>query len=499
LEIVGRNDAPVLASGIAAAVEDGPTVIVDLAALGSDVDSDDDGTTLTYDIIAQPSEGSASISGTTLTFDPGTDFQDLALGETRDVVIQVQATDSHSGLSNIADVTVTVTGTNDDPVFVIKNLGTRVQEDGLLTNSGRVTANDPDGDLLTYSIQGSGVGNFGTYTVDAEGIWTYTLDNANPAVQAFSEGELILDTQVVLEISDGNGGLLTTNIVAGIDGANDAPDAVNDRFGAPDIDILVGRFGGLAAELYLNDGSGQFALSGPALPADRVHDVEFADVDGDGDLDVALGNSGDNRILLNDGTGQLVSPGLIIPGSITDLEFGDLDGDGDVDLFLANNGGDFNEVWLNDGAGQFTNTGQTLGKRGVVSLGDLDGDGDLDAYIGGPSTKADEVWFNDGSGNFVDSGQSLVSGHILGIELADLDGDRCAERRHPGLVERRQREFPASPEHQYLRCPGCGSRRLRRRRRCRRGDRRRRHHPRDPHLVERRKRHLFQRPSHLDG
>jgi hypothetical protein len=53
--------------------------------LGDDVDSDDDGTTLSYAITGTlVSEGSASILGTTLTFDPGSDFQDLALGETRD-------------------------------------------------------------------------------------------------------------------------------------------------------------------------------------------------------------------------------------------------------------------------------------------------------------------------------------------------------------------------------------------------------------------------------
>ncbi|WP_255253606.1 cadherin-like domain-containing protein, partial [Pelagimonas varians] len=40
--VTGTNDAPSLAAGVAAAVEDGPTVDVDLTALGADVDSDDD-------------------------------------------------------------------------------------------------------------------------------------------------------------------------------------------------------------------------------------------------------------------------------------------------------------------------------------------------------------------------------------------------------------------------------------------------------------------------
>jgi ELWxxDGT repeat protein/VCBS repeat-containing protein len=174
--VTGANDDPTLAAGIAAAVEDGPTVNVDLAALGSDVDSDDDGTTLTYGIIAQPSEGSASISGTTLTFDPGADFQDLALGDTRDVVIQVQAIDAHSAVSNIADVTVTVIGTNDQPEANPESY--TVNEDQTLTvsasNGVLVNDTDPDGDTLNAFL--TGFPNHGVVVLNPDGSFTYTPD-----------------------------------------------------------------------------------------------------------------------------------------------------------------------------------------------------------------------------------------------------------------------------------------------------------------------------------
>jgi len=53
------------------------------------------------------------------------------------------------------------------------------------------------------------------------------------------------------------------------------------------------------------------------------------------------------------------------------------------------------EVWLNDEAGNFSNSGQSLGSSSsmCVALGDLDGNGDLDAFMGnyfGP----DKVWLN---------------------------------------------------------------------------------------------------------
>ena len=63
------------------------------------------------------------------------------------------------------------------------------------------------------------------------------------------------------------------------------------------------------------------------------------------------------------------------------LSLGDLDGDGDMDAFEANINSQPNKIWLNDGTGMFTDSGQTLGSQSsyCVALGDLDGDGDLDA------------------------------------------------------------------------------------------------------------------------
>lgn len=103
------NEAPTLDAGFANAVEDGPTISIDLATLGDDIDSNDDGSTLTYALIGQASEGTASIVGATLIFDPGSDFQELADGETRDIVLTVQATDNQ-GASVENTVTITVTG-----------------------------------------------------------------------------------------------------------------------------------------------------------------------------------------------------------------------------------------------------------------------------------------------------------------------------------------------------------------------------------------------------
>ncbi|WP_299939049.1 Ig-like domain-containing protein, partial [uncultured Pelagimonas sp.] len=153
--VTGTNDGPTLAVGSLAAAEDGAAVSVDLSALGADVDSDDDGSTLSYEITGLVAEGTASIVGSDLSFDPGSDFQDLAAGETRDVVIQVRATDAH-GATAVNDVTVTVTGVNDGPVVVIAAPTQTVLDfDSGTTSVNSISGSFADG---TYLQDGFSVG-----------------------------------------------------------------------------------------------------------------------------------------------------------------------------------------------------------------------------------------------------------------------------------------------------------------------------------------------------
>jgi len=112
---------------------------------------------------------------------------------------------------------------------------------------------------------------------------------------------------------------------------------------------------------------------------------------------------------------------------------GDLDNDGDLDVFAAlqspqaGSGYDISDrVLLNDGSGNFTDSGQRLAAAGecpestAAALADLDGDGDLDALVGGPDGAL--VWTNQG-GVFADSGVRLPGGPISAVFLADFDGD----------------------------------------------------------------------------
>ncbi|KGM47173.1 hypothetical protein ATO9_19365 [Pseudooceanicola atlanticus] len=115
IRIVGKNDAPVMAAGEMSAIVDEGGQPLDLTALGSDVDSDDDGATLIYTITGAPVEGQAWLDGSNLYFETEGDMQDLAPGETRDVFVEVTATDQH-GASATSTITVTIEGSDQAPV-----------------------------------------------------------------------------------------------------------------------------------------------------------------------------------------------------------------------------------------------------------------------------------------------------------------------------------------------------------------------------------------------
>lgn len=155
------NNPPQANDVTASATEDGAAVSGSFDA--DDIDSDDDPGSLTYVITSSPSEGSVvNNNNGTFTFDRGTDFQDLAVGETRDVTFTYTATDSHTAVSNTATVTITVTGVNEAPV--IDSLSTTsADENGTVYLTG--TYHDVDNQGTHDLIINWGEGAAQTYVV----------------------------------------------------------------------------------------------------------------------------------------------------------------------------------------------------------------------------------------------------------------------------------------------------------------------------------------------
>ncbi len=165
-------------------------------------------------------------------------------------------------------------------------------------------------------------------------------------------------------------------------------------------------------------------------PAIQSYQVALGDVDNDGDLDAFIGNNNaaGNTVWLNDGSGSYSDSGQSLGTNFTNyVALGDLDNDGDLDVFEVNLLNP-NRVWVNQGGAQmgalgtFVDSGQALGaafpnNEGLtVALGDLDGDGDLDAFVGNglSSSFGNTVYINQGGAQAGTLGVFLDSGQALG-------------------------------------------------------------------------------------
>ncbi len=243
-------------------------------------------------------------------------------------------------------------------------------------------------------------------------------------------------------------------------------------------------------KLYRNLGNWKFeditAQAGLACVGQLACGATFADVDGNGTLDLVITfNGGGARLYLNDGRGHFhedLGAGLRARTGSTSLALADLDGDGSLDLYVANYGensilrsggafstkfvdgrevvvgpnknrlklnnggiselGEPSALYFNDGRGHFQpaawTDGRFLDEDGrplrsdlwdfslTVQMRDINGDGFPDIYVCNDFQTPDRLWFNDGKGRFR-AADRLALRHqsfaSMGVDFADVDRD----------------------------------------------------------------------------
>ena len=144
--------------------------------------------------------------------------------------IALQVTDAGGGIS--AGV-LTVRIVDDVPVATI-DTAVIGEDDGVGTVSSNLKTNDLNGADNANGVPVTGVasgGNvgavgsplataYGSIVVNADGSYTYTLDNANPAVQHLIAGETLTDT-VTYTITDADGDTSVATLTVTVQGRND--------------------------------------------------------------------------------------------------------------------------------------------------------------------------------------------------------------------------------------------------------------------------------------
>ena len=251
-----------------------------------------------------------------------------------------------------------------------------------------------------------------------------------------------------LYLSNGTGGF---DSGTEIDGDGDADSTtgvvVADLNGDTWLDLVVGNVSASEPnKLYMGDGDGGFCDSVAIGPVtDNTKSVALGDVDGDGDMDLVVGNTGalgtdqPNRLYLFDvGIGSPCNAGFdggTAIGSDTDmtdsLALGDVDGDGDMDLVAGNYSSLAdrvrNKLYLNT-LGVFSvgvnigTLGNDINQTKSVVLWDINNDNHLDIVEGNVGTN--KLYLNNGSGVFA-SGTAIGSDSDVtySVALGDVDGD----------------------------------------------------------------------------
>ncbi len=257
-----------------------------------------------------------------------------------------------------------------------------------------------------------------------------------------------------LVILRNDGGFAFTNISTNLGGGFTGwvrQIAIGDVNGDGSLDIFAPSAWGDADALFINDGAGNFTDEA-STRIGGLHShagaTRFADVDGDGDLDLLIGDWGRTPILgaswsmhlwLNDGTGHFTNADARLPaaaslpsGTPVDMDVADVDGDFDLDLLVDTHAGSV-QLWLNDGSGTFTDatashfvaTPHGLHYNPVVC--DVDGDGDLDVFVdNAPGSGANEqLLINDGTGHFTDGTAARLG--AVGDAGSDDNGVACID------------------------------------------------------------------------
>ncbi|MDP0561532.1 MAG: VCBS domain-containing protein [Candidatus Endonucleobacter sp. (ex Gigantidas childressi)] len=245
IDIEDVNEAPVANPDVATSGENG-SLIINVLANDTDVDSNDNPSSsilLSTDIVDTNGDilvgmGEVSISNNQVLFALGSDFDYLGDGEVMDLLIRYQMSDS-GGLTSNSFLSITITGTNDQPVInLINTSGTLAESNSTagLSTTGTLSFTELDsGDIVTVSKSDTSITwNGGDLTsslsaslmsgfVISNGGWSYST-SANLDFLG-KDQTIVLKYNVIATDNSGSANAVSAakEVIVTITGTNDQP------------------------------------------------------------------------------------------------------------------------------------------------------------------------------------------------------------------------------------------------------------------------------------
>jgi len=190
---------------------------------------------------------------------------------------------------------------------------------------------------------------------------------------------------------------------------------------------------GPMVNVYMSNGSGGYTITGygdnSTLSSSYIYYAALGDLNGDGKLDIVLADDSQSIfVLLNNGDGTFAAPTQIFTNNYPyQMELADVTGDGKLDV-VATSGNQF-MILPGNGDGTFGTevdipTNSTYGSIDGFHVRDVNGDGHPDIVLtndGDPSGL--QVWLNDGAGNFTAQAEEAVPGVDYDFTFGDFNGD----------------------------------------------------------------------------
>ncbi len=207
-----------------------------------------------------------------------------------------------------------------------------------------------------------------------------------------------------------------------------------DWDGDGDLDLAVGgRSGGMyliRRDAGVDGGKDQFVRLASPLLDDDVLQFDWGDVDGDRDVDLVVGTYplGQIRLHINDGHGvfSVSSPGRPTFQASEGVRLCNLTGSALPELVTSH--GTAVRIYANNN-GSFSTT-PLLAADGVESIethcGDFDRDGDLDVVVAGLDTPI-RIFRNDGGTFAITAAWASPNVFAWGLDVGDIDGDHLPD------------------------------------------------------------------------